>query len=283
MRIEARLRELGLVPPPPIRPPQGVRLPFRPVRVVGDRAYISGHGPQGPDGSILGPFGKVGAEVTVEQGYQAARSIALSMLGSLSRYPASLAILAFALVAITFSAAAYLSRMPGWTRETAFFAALPGALSLTLTLAATHGADLRLLQGLEVETAGQSFLRRLEASIDRLLEFFASQRPYYLLMLEAEGLPQIFQRMMKSSLTAGRYPPGCGGPFAPIYEHLNRLMGEGIREGALRDEDPSTLAAFLMGITKGMGFTDLLDPREPDVRERKPMIVRFFLRGASPT
>jgi membrane AbrB-like protein len=66
-----------------------------------------------------------------------------AMLGSLSRYPASLAILAFALVAITFSAAAYLSRMPGWTRETAFFAALPGALSLTLTLAATHGADLR--------------------------------------------------------------------------------------------------------------------------------------------
>jgi membrane AbrB-like protein len=73
-----------------------------------------------------------------------------AMLGSLSQYPASLAILAFALVAITFSATAYLGRLPGWTRETAFFAALPGALSLTLTLAATHGADLRRVAVVQV-------------------------------------------------------------------------------------------------------------------------------------
>jgi enamine deaminase RidA (YjgF/YER057c/UK114 family) len=85
MRIEARLRELGLDLPPPVLPPPGSRLPFAPVRVVGDRAYISGHGPQNADGSIAGPFGKVGAEVTVEQGYRAARLTALSMLGSLAR------------------------------------------------------------------------------------------------------------------------------------------------------------------------------------------------------
>jgi len=85
MRIEAKLRELGLSLPPPVQPPPGVRLPFTPVRVVGDRACISGHGPQNPDGSIAGPFGKVGAEVTIEQGYRAARLTALSMLGSLAR------------------------------------------------------------------------------------------------------------------------------------------------------------------------------------------------------
>lgn len=85
MRIEARLRELGLVLPPAVQPPAGVRLPFTPVRVVGARACISGHGPQNPDGSVAGPFGKIGADVTVEQGYQAARLTALSMLGSLAR------------------------------------------------------------------------------------------------------------------------------------------------------------------------------------------------------
>jgi enamine deaminase RidA (YjgF/YER057c/UK114 family) len=85
VRIEERLRQLGLALPPPIQPPSGVRLPFAFVRVVGDRAYVSGHGPQNPDGSIAGPFGKVGAEVTLEQGYQAARLVALSMLGSLAR------------------------------------------------------------------------------------------------------------------------------------------------------------------------------------------------------
>jgi enamine deaminase RidA (YjgF/YER057c/UK114 family) len=85
MHIEARLREMGRVLPPPVRPPPGARLPFAPVRVVGDRALVSGHGPQNPDGSIAGPFGKVGAEVTVEQAYAAARQIALSVLGSLER------------------------------------------------------------------------------------------------------------------------------------------------------------------------------------------------------
>ena len=85
MRIEARLRKLGLELPPAVQPPAGVRLPFTPVRIVGGRACISGHGPQSPDGSVAGPFGKIGADVTVEQGYQAARMTALSMLGSLAR------------------------------------------------------------------------------------------------------------------------------------------------------------------------------------------------------
>ncbi len=85
MRIEERLREMGLVLPPPVVPPGGARLPFRPVRVVGERALVSGHGPQNPDGTVAGPFGKVGAEVSVEQAVRAARLTALSMLASLAR------------------------------------------------------------------------------------------------------------------------------------------------------------------------------------------------------
>ncbi|HEX3344209.1 MAG TPA: RidA family protein, partial [Polyangiaceae bacterium] len=41
--------------------------------------------PQNLDGSFARPLGKVGREVTVEQGYVAARLCALSMLGSLHR------------------------------------------------------------------------------------------------------------------------------------------------------------------------------------------------------
>jgi enamine deaminase RidA (YjgF/YER057c/UK114 family) len=55
------------------------------VRVVGERALVSGHGPQNPDGTVAGPFGKVGAEVSVEQAVRAARLTALSMLASLAR------------------------------------------------------------------------------------------------------------------------------------------------------------------------------------------------------
>jgi hypothetical protein len=83
-RIEERLRTLGLIPPPPPKPPE-VRLPFEFVRISGSRALISGHGPQGPDGSFAAPLGKLGRDLTVEQGYAAARLTALSILGSLHR------------------------------------------------------------------------------------------------------------------------------------------------------------------------------------------------------
>ena len=83
--IDTRLSELQLLLPPAPRPPAGVVLPFEFVRIVGGRALISGHGPQAPDGSFARPLGKVGRELTVEQGYTAARLTALSMLGSLRR------------------------------------------------------------------------------------------------------------------------------------------------------------------------------------------------------
>jgi hypothetical protein len=83
--IESKLAALGLVLPPPATPPSGVILPFEFVRLVGNRALISGHGPQDADGSFARPLGKLGADLTVEQGYHAARLTGLSILGSLKR------------------------------------------------------------------------------------------------------------------------------------------------------------------------------------------------------
>jgi enamine deaminase RidA (YjgF/YER057c/UK114 family) len=85
MQIEARLEELGLVLPAPMQTPAGMRLPFSWVRVRGNRAYISGHIAVNPDGSIAQPLGKVGAEVSAEEGYQSARGVALAHLASLKR------------------------------------------------------------------------------------------------------------------------------------------------------------------------------------------------------
>jgi hypothetical protein len=84
-QIEARLRALGLQLPLPIQPPSGVVLPFEFVQISGARVLISGHGPQNPDGSIAAPLGKLGRDLSVEQGYHAARLTALSILGSLQR------------------------------------------------------------------------------------------------------------------------------------------------------------------------------------------------------
>lgn len=84
-RIEAKLAALGLVLPPQLVPPGGAALPFRFVHLRGNRALISGHGPLAADGTVAQPLGKVGRDLTLEQGYTAARLTGLAILGSLQR------------------------------------------------------------------------------------------------------------------------------------------------------------------------------------------------------
>jgi len=81
--IEDRLRAMGLVLPAPPAAPPGVKLPFELVRVHGDVAYLSGHGPF--DGDQMLVAGRVGTDITVEHAYDAARATALSMLASLKQ------------------------------------------------------------------------------------------------------------------------------------------------------------------------------------------------------
>ena len=78
-----RLEAEGLVLPKPLKAPAGVELPFPWVSSRGNRVFISGHGPLNPDGSIAGPFGKVGAEVSLEDARKLAAMTALAILASL--------------------------------------------------------------------------------------------------------------------------------------------------------------------------------------------------------
>lgn len=84
-QIEKKLHALGLALPAPLVLPPGVTLPFAWVRVHGNRAYVSGHGPQNADGSLASPLGKVGVDVSLDQARHAARLTALAILGSLKR------------------------------------------------------------------------------------------------------------------------------------------------------------------------------------------------------
>lgn len=78
-RIEARLDELGLTLPEPLVLPGNFQL----VKVHGDLVYISGHGPF--DGSTPLVQGLIGRDLTLEEGYEAARLAGLSILASLTR------------------------------------------------------------------------------------------------------------------------------------------------------------------------------------------------------
>ena len=76
-RIEGRLAELGLVLPAPMNPPGNFKL----VNVHAGVAYVAGH--PAIDGSTVLAQGVVGLDLTVEQGYAAARLTALSIIASL--------------------------------------------------------------------------------------------------------------------------------------------------------------------------------------------------------
>jgi hypothetical protein len=112
-QIEAKLDSLGLRLPNRVEVPSGVRTPPTWVLKRGDKAYISGHGPQNLDGSIAGPFGKVGAEVSVEQGYESAKLASLSILGSLKRELGSLY-----LVTAWLQVRVMVNTIPGFTQTT---------------------------------------------------------------------------------------------------------------------------------------------------------------------
>jgi enamine deaminase RidA (YjgF/YER057c/UK114 family) len=81
-RIEDRLSELGLDLPAPFAPPPGVKFPFELVKVHGGLGYVSGHLPV--DGAEVLVSGRVGDGLTVEQGYEAARLVGLSVVASLA-------------------------------------------------------------------------------------------------------------------------------------------------------------------------------------------------------
>lgn len=80
---EERIAELGLTLPAPVQLPPTLRLPFAFVNVRGDRAVISGHPKHDASGSIAGPYGKVGVDLSVEDAQLAARDIGLSVLSNL--------------------------------------------------------------------------------------------------------------------------------------------------------------------------------------------------------
>src|SRR5690606_37432322 len=88
--IEEKLTSMKVVLPAEPKVPPGVRIPFSFVRVHGDRAYIAGHSAQHEDGSLAGPFGKVGGAVSPDAAYDAARLTAISIFGSLKRELGSL-------------------------------------------------------------------------------------------------------------------------------------------------------------------------------------------------
>jgi enamine deaminase RidA (YjgF/YER057c/UK114 family) len=77
MGADARIAQLKLELPP-VPKPAGV---YKPVLAVAGLAYVSGHGPLRSDKTLI--TGRVGSELDVAAGYQAARQTGLAILATL--------------------------------------------------------------------------------------------------------------------------------------------------------------------------------------------------------
>jgi enamine deaminase RidA (YjgF/YER057c/UK114 family) len=84
MSAEARIAELKLQLPPA---PKAAGV-YKPVIEIGGLAYLSGHGPLQVDGTLI--RGRVGDDLDVAAGYQAARQTGLAILATLRQHLGSL-------------------------------------------------------------------------------------------------------------------------------------------------------------------------------------------------
>jgi len=119
---EERLTALGLTLPVPM---QTANLPFELIRIHGNHAYLAGHVPLAADGSMARPLGKVGADLTVEQGHHAARLVAAGFLATIRQSVGSL------------------DRVTGWLKLFGMVNAAPGFNNLPAVI---NGASELILE-----------------------------------------------------------------------------------------------------------------------------------------
>src|SRR5690348_15180761 len=76
-KAESRIQELKLTLPPTPRP----MAKYKPAFQVGNMLYVSGHGPGklAPDSTVAG---RLGVDLTIEQGKEAARLVGLAILST---------------------------------------------------------------------------------------------------------------------------------------------------------------------------------------------------------
>jgi enamine deaminase RidA (YjgF/YER057c/UK114 family) len=76
-QVEKRIKALGLELPPA---PSAAGI-YYPVVITGNHLYVSGQGPVQSDGELI--KGKVGRDLTLEEGQRAARQVGLTMLSTI--------------------------------------------------------------------------------------------------------------------------------------------------------------------------------------------------------
>lgn len=105
-------------------------------------------------------------------GIQTGATVSWDTVERAGQWPLSIALLGVTVIAVTWLCAIYFRSMHRWDRQTALFASLPGALSLTLALADEAKADMR-----RVTIAQCVRLFFLVAALPAAISFFSPVEP----------------------------------------------------------------------------------------------------------
>jgi AcrR family transcriptional regulator len=116
--------------------------------------------------------------------------------------------------------------------------------------------------------AGAPFRDRLSAFVQTLARHFETNRPLLSLLLEAERSTLTGAASRKHSV------------LQEVLGRAERLLSEGVREQEVREGDPLTFAALLVGMVRGTGDT-ILARGTGRLTDAAPLIVAVFLKGAS--
>jgi enamine deaminase RidA (YjgF/YER057c/UK114 family) len=111
MTIRDSLAALGLSLPPAQVIPEGMTLTYRRLVRWGDVVYVAGHGPTWGEG-WGSPLGKVGQELSIDEGVAAAELTALNVLATIERELGDLD-----QVACWLKINGYVNAVPGFTEQ----------------------------------------------------------------------------------------------------------------------------------------------------------------------
>lgn len=185
-------------------------------------------------------------------GIQTGTAVSWETVERAVQWPLSIAFLALTVIAVTVACTWYYVRHGGWDKPTALFASLPGALSLTLLLASTTGADMR-----RVTIAQCMRLLFLVALLPSAIAWISPPEALYVLPAEIDSLAGLVIVVAGAALAgyafeALRVPAGL--ILGPILASAAFELS-GVVSGAA----PASIlipANVILGVMIGMRFAD---------------------------
>jgi membrane AbrB-like protein len=171
------------------------------------------------------------------------------LLRSLGAWPFSLAMLVVSVVLVTLAVRAFLLRVAGWDRDTAFYASIPGALSYVIAVASETAADVRRVA---VSQSVRLFL--LVAALPLIIIAIEGGPPIPSAVVVAP--PRQLLLLVAASLAGGfafRALKIPGGLLTGSFAASAFLHGAGFVSGTL--PEPAIVAGFvLLGALVGSRF-----------------------------